>query len=65
MFCSYHLSQRYEDLGGDIPIADFAKLYHHFYRAEGSGLAGIFIVCFLYFFTCFAAGSILYMYFLR
>ncbi|XP_046362564.2 uncharacterized protein LOC124139499 [Haliotis rufescens] len=47
------------------PIADAAKLYWHFYRAQGSGLAGIFITVFLYIFTSFMAGSILYMYFLR
>lgn len=56
---------RYQNLGGDNPIADCAKLYYHFLRAEGSGLAGIFITIFLYFFTCFAAAAILYMYFLR
>ncbi|ELU07382.1 hypothetical protein CAPTEDRAFT_226170 [Capitella teleta] len=56
---------RYKDVGGDVPIGDCAKLYWHFYRAEGSGLAGIFITLFLYVFTCFATGCFLYMYFLR
>jgi hypothetical protein len=47
------------------PLADFAKLYWHFYRSQGSGLAGIFIPLFLYTCTAFMASSILYMYFLR
>ena len=59
------LFQRYRNLGGDNPIADFAKLYWHFYRAEGSGLAGILLTVFLYFFTTFVALTMLYMYFLR
>lgn len=57
--------KRYIDLGGDNPIADFAKLYFHYLRTEGSGLSGILITIFLYFFTCFTSGAILYMYFLR
>ncbi|ELU11189.1 hypothetical protein CAPTEDRAFT_202332 [Capitella teleta] len=48
---------RYKDVGGDVPIGDCAKLYWHFYRAEGSGLAGIFITLFLYVFTCFATAE--------
>ncbi|KAK2169280.1 hypothetical protein NP493_1197g00020 [Ridgeia piscesae] len=57
--------KRYLDLGGDNPIADFAKLYFHYLRTEGSGLSGILVTIFLYFFTCFTSGAILYMYFLR
>ncbi|XP_013405388.1 uncharacterized protein LOC106170172 [Lingula anatina] len=57
--------QRYLNSGGDQPIADCAKLYWHFNRAEGSGLAGIFITLFLYFCLCFMAAAILYMFFLR
>ncbi|KAJ8321997.1 hypothetical protein KUTeg_000468 [Tegillarca granosa] len=56
--------QRYEQ-GSTEPIADCAKLYWHFYRAEGSGLAGIFITAFLYTFCMFMTASIIYMYFLR
>ena len=59
------LLQRYKYIGGDVPIADFAKLYYNFDREQGSGLAGIFITVFIYIFTMFMAGSILYMYFLR
>lgn len=47
------------------PEADFMKLYWHFERSEGSGLAGIFITSFLYLFTMFMTASIIYMYFLR
>ncbi|PVD32684.1 hypothetical protein C0Q70_08129 [Pomacea canaliculata] len=47
------------------PIGDFAKLYWHFYRSQGSGLAGIFITLFLYTCIAFIVSSILYMYFLR
>ncbi|VDI72896.1 Hypothetical predicted protein [Mytilus galloprovincialis] len=47
------------------PEADFMKLYWHFERAEGSGLAGIFITSFLYLFIMFMTASIIYMYFLR
>ncbi|CAD5113719.1 DgyrCDS2883 [Dimorphilus gyrociliatus] len=57
--------RRWRKLGGDTPIADYAKLYWTFQRIEGSGLAGIFITVLLYAFTCFAAGAIVYMYFLR
>lgn len=57
--------QRWRKMGGDIPIADYAKLYWTFQRIEGSGLAGIFITVVMYTFTCFASGAILYMYFLR
>lgn len=56
--------QRYDDSAVN-PLADFAKLYWHFYRSQGSGLAGIFITLFLYTCTAFMASSILYMYFLR
>ncbi|KAL8561388.1 hypothetical protein ACOMHN_063315 [Nucella lapillus] len=56
--------QRYEDTAID-PIADFTKLYWHFYRAQGSGVAGVFIPLFLYTCTAFVTASILYMYFLR
>lgn len=56
--------KRYEDTS-IYPQADVVKLYYHFLRLEGSGLAGIFIVAFLYVFTMFMSASILYMYFLR
>ncbi|XP_076438172.1 uncharacterized protein LOC143277267 isoform X2 [Babylonia areolata] len=56
--------ERYEDTAVN-PIADFAKLYWHFYRSQGSGVAGIFIPLFLYTCTAFITSSILYMYFLR
>ncbi|XP_035825164.1 uncharacterized protein LOC101851493 [Aplysia californica] len=55
---------RYEDQAIE-PIADFAKLYWHFKKAQGEGLPGIFLPIFLYTFTSFFAVSILYMYFLR
>ncbi len=57
--------QRYQDGDGNHPVADAAKLYWHFTRTQGSGVAGIFITLFLYTFTCFTAAAILYMYFLR
>lgn len=60
----FSLWQRYEDMS-IYPQADVVKLYYHFLRLEGSGLAGIFIVAFLYVFTMFMSASILYMYFLR
>lgn len=60
----FYLWQRYEDTS-IYPQADVVKLYYHFLRLEGSGLAGIFIVAFLYVFTMFMSASILYMYFLR
>ena len=41
------------------------KLYYHYLRTEGSGLPGILITVFIYVFVMFAAGAILYMYFLR
>ncbi|ESO86001.1 hypothetical protein LOTGIDRAFT_235599 [Lottia gigantea] len=47
------------------PIADFAKLWWHFSRSQGSGLAGVFITLFLYTFVGLLSSSILYMYFLR
>ena len=56
--------QHYVDTSVD-PIGDFAKLYWHFYRSQGSGVAGIFIPLFLYTCTAFMTSSILYMYFLR
>ena len=59
------VKQRFYDGGGKEPVADFAKLYWHFDNTQGSGIAGIFITLFLYIFTCFAAGAILYIYFLR
>ncbi|KAL3889356.1 hypothetical protein ACJMK2_001700 [Sinanodonta woodiana] len=55
---------RYKD-DSITPTADFAKLWWHFTRVEGSGLAGVFITVFLYIFTIFISGAILYMYFLR
>lgn len=56
--------QRYED-DSVVPTADFAKLWYHFYRIEGSGLAGVFITTFIYLGFCFVTGAFLYMYFLR
>ena len=56
--------QRYKTTG-DKPIMDAAKLYYSFETGEGNGLLGVFVTIFLYIFTCFAAGAILYMYFLR
>jgi len=41
------------------------KLYFHFERLEGSGLAGIFLVVFIYTFHMFMTSSVIYMYFLR
>ena len=32
----------------DVPLADAAKLYWHFYRADQSGAAGVIITVFLY-----------------
>ncbi|KAM4534489.1 uncharacterized protein ofcc1 [Odontesthes bonariensis] len=32
----------------DVPVADAAKLYWHFYRADQSGAAGVIITVFLY-----------------
>ncbi|KAL4218371.1 Orofacial cleft 1 candidate [Mactra antiquata] len=55
---------RYKD-DSVTPTADFAKLWYHFYRIEGSGLAGVFITTFLYLGFCFVTGAFLYMYFLR
>ncbi|KAK3732447.1 hypothetical protein RRG08_037451 [Elysia crispata] len=55
---------RYEEQAIE-PIADFTKLYWHFKRTQGDGLAGVFLPLFLYTFTSFFAISILYMYFLR
>ncbi|XP_064652604.1 uncharacterized protein LOC135503146 [Lineus longissimus] len=56
---------RYADLGGDNPIADFAKLWWHFSRTQGSGLGGAMITLFLYIFLMFFTGLMIYMYFLR
>ncbi|XP_052761377.1 uncharacterized protein LOC128204074 isoform X2 [Mya arenaria] len=56
--------QRYID-DSVIPTADFAKLWYHFLRVEGSGLAGVFITSFLYLGFNFIVGAFLYMYFLR
>ena len=50
---------------GIEPIADAAKLYWHFFRLEGNGLAGIFLTLFVYFFIVFVAVACLYMYFLK
>ncbi|KAK6182267.1 hypothetical protein SNE40_009987 [Patella caerulea] len=55
---------RYQDQSTK-PIADFAKLWWHFDRSQGSGLAGLFITLFLYSFIGLLTGAILYMYFLR
>ena len=55
-------SYKYND-GGE-PIADAAKLWYYF-DDQGDGFFGILITVFLYFFHCFMAGAILYMYFLR
>lgn len=60
---------RYQNLGKDSPIADFAKMYWHldrFYSNETVTLfISIFITLFLYFITIFTTVTILYMYFLR
>ncbi|XP_074656241.1 uncharacterized protein LOC141909627 [Tubulanus polymorphus] len=56
---------RFQNLGGDQPIADCAKLWWHFVRTQGTGLGGVFITAFLYLFCMFFTASILYMYFLR
>lgn len=55
---------RYKD-DSATPTADFAKLWYHFYRVEGSGLGGVFITAFLYLGFAFIVGAFLYMYFLR
>ncbi|XP_030829615.1 uncharacterized protein LOC582863 isoform X1 [Strongylocentrotus purpuratus] len=56
---------RYANTNSDVPIADAAKLYYHFYRIHDNGLMGILltvpIILFLSFLTC----VIFYMYFLR
>ncbi|XP_072175940.1 uncharacterized protein [Diadema setosum] len=56
---------RYSNADSEVPIADAAKLYYHFYRIHDNGLMGILltvpIILFLSFFTC----VIFYMYFLR
>ncbi|XP_041465232.1 uncharacterized protein LOC121415911 isoform X1 [Lytechinus variegatus] len=56
---------RYSNTDSDVPIADAAKLYYHFYRIHDNGLMGILltvpIILFLSFLTC----VIFYMYFLR
>jgi hypothetical protein len=56
---------RYKNQEGTEPIADAAKLYWHFFRLEGNGLAGIFLTLFVYFFIMFVAVACLYMYFLK
>ncbi|XP_019628555.1 PREDICTED: uncharacterized protein LOC109473086 [Branchiostoma belcheri] len=57
--------QRWQNLGGSIPIGDAFKMWWHFDRVEGSGIVSVPMVMFLYIFTMFLAATILYMYFLR
>ncbi|KAM4705019.1 uncharacterized protein WCC33_009853 [Rhinophrynus dorsalis] len=47
------------------PIADAAKLYWIFYRAEQSGIPGIFITLLIYTMIFIISCSVLYIYFLR
>ena len=50
LIIDYNL-KRYENQTGTYPMADGAKLYWHFYHVESTGLAGIFIMLFIYVFT--------------
>jgi len=58
-------SYDYPNLAADMALADFSKMYWYYVRTEGTGIGGIFITVFIYCFTTFASGSVLYMYFLR
>ena len=60
LIIDYNL-KRYENQTGTYPMADGAKLYWHFYHVESTGLAGIFIMLFIYVFTCFMACALLCM----
>ena len=64
LIIDYNL-KRYENQTGTYPRADGAKLYWHVYHVESTGLAGIFIMLFIYVFTCFMTCALLCMYFIR
>ncbi|XP_038142660.1 uncharacterized protein ofcc1 [Cyprinodon tularosa] len=49
----------------DTPVGDAAKLYWHFYRADGSGAAGVVITLFLYAVHFLLSITILTIYLLR
>lgn len=49
----------------DVPVGDAAKLYWHFYRADRSGAAGVFITLFLYAVHFLLSITILSIYLLR
>uniref|UniRef100_M3ZYQ9 Uncharacterized LOC102232759 n=1 Tax=Xiphophorus maculatus TaxID=8083 RepID=M3ZYQ9_XIPMA len=49
----------------DTPVGDAAKLYWHFYRADGSGAAGVIITLFLYAVHVLLSITILTIYLLR
>uniref|UniRef100_A0A3B3Y6J9 Orofacial cleft 1 candidate gene 1 protein n=1 Tax=Poecilia mexicana TaxID=48701 RepID=A0A3B3Y6J9_9TELE len=49
----------------DTPVGDAAKLYWHFYRADGSGAAGVIITLFLYAVHFLLSITILTIYLLR
>ncbi|XP_043960388.1 uncharacterized protein ofcc1 [Gambusia affinis] len=49
----------------DTPVGDAAKLYWHFYRADGSGAAGVVITLFLYAVHVLLSITILTIYLLR
>ncbi|MEQ2278554.1 hypothetical protein AMECASPLE_000145 [Ameca splendens] len=49
----------------DTPVGDAAKLYWHFYRADGSGAAGVIITVFLYAVHFLLSITILTIYLLR
>uniref|UniRef100_A0A3P8RR15 Orofacial cleft 1 candidate gene 1 protein n=1 Tax=Amphiprion percula TaxID=161767 RepID=A0A3P8RR15_AMPPE len=49
----------------DAPVADAAKLYWHFYRADQSGAAGVIITLFLYAVLFLLSITILSIYLLR
>ena len=60
-----YILKRYKSQTVTYPIADGAKLYWHFYHVENTGLAWIFIMIFIYVFTCFMACALLSRYFIR
>lgn len=49
----------------DTPVADAAKLYWHFYRADQSGAAGVVLTLFLYIVIFLLSITILSIYLLR
>ncbi|KAM4718248.1 uncharacterized protein ofcc1 [Anableps anableps] len=49
----------------DTPVGDAAKLYWHFYRADGSGAAGVLITLFLYAVHFLLSITVLTIYLLR